>query len=477
MKTADLYIRVSTDEQADKGYSQRHQEEVLRKYCTAHGIEVREVYLEDHSAKTFNRPQWKRLLADLKKRRKAPDLVLFTKWDRFSRNAGDAYQMLAVLYNLGVEPQAIEQPIDLSVPENKIMLAVYLATPEVENDRRALNVRSGMRRALKEGRWMGPAPYGYSNMITETGRKYISPVEPQASLIRWVFEEVAYGTGTANSVLLAARQRGFGCGRSHFFRLLRNPVYAGLIFVPRHREEAARSAPGQHTAIIPLSLFEQVQVVLNGRRKIPQTRQPADLFPLRGFLICPVCGQRLTASGSQGRRLRYYYYHCISPCPLRVSAPVTNARFTQLLCTLQLRPPLLTVLEQLVHGQLQQGVVEAEQQRQQRLAERDRQQHRLLRARDLLLSGDLDPSDYRAIKDEAEKVLSTWRKAEENPTVGPVRPADLQPDWRSVYAASDRAGKRAFFAALFPDPWIAGADLAYPTQLSVGFQLAYSQSR
>jgi site-specific DNA recombinase len=33
MKTADLYERVSTDEQADKGYSQRSQEELLRKYC------------------------------------------------------------------------------------------------------------------------------------------------------------------------------------------------------------------------------------------------------------------------------------------------------------------------------------------------------------------------------------------------------------------------------------------------------------
>lgn len=30
MKVADLYIRVSTDEQADKGYSQRDQEERLQ---------------------------------------------------------------------------------------------------------------------------------------------------------------------------------------------------------------------------------------------------------------------------------------------------------------------------------------------------------------------------------------------------------------------------------------------------------------
>ena len=40
MKIADLYIRVSTDEQADKGYSQRSQEELLRKYCDINGISI-----------------------------------------------------------------------------------------------------------------------------------------------------------------------------------------------------------------------------------------------------------------------------------------------------------------------------------------------------------------------------------------------------------------------------------------------------
>jgi site-specific DNA recombinase len=129
--TADLYIRVSTDEQADKGYSQRDQEERLRKYCELQKITIRKVIWEDHSAKTFNRPEWMRLLADLKKRRGQVDFILFIKWDRFSRNAGDAYQMINTLRKLEVEPQAIEQPLDLSVPENKMMLAFYLAAPDV----------------------------------------------------------------------------------------------------------------------------------------------------------------------------------------------------------------------------------------------------------------------------------------------------------------------------------------------------------
>ena len=130
-------MRVSTDEQADIGYSQRYQEETLRKYCEKENITIRYVIYEDHSAKTFNRPEWLKFLINLRKHKRQTDYVLFTKWDRFSRNAGDAYQMINLLRKLGVEPQAIEQPLDISIPENKMMLAFYLAAPEVENDRRA----------------------------------------------------------------------------------------------------------------------------------------------------------------------------------------------------------------------------------------------------------------------------------------------------------------------------------------------------
>lgn len=78
------------------------------------------------------------------------DLILFTKWDRFSRNASDAYLMISALRKLGVEPMAIEQPLDTTIPENKMMLAVYLTAPEIENDRRALNTFYGIRQAKKK---------------------------------------------------------------------------------------------------------------------------------------------------------------------------------------------------------------------------------------------------------------------------------------------------------------------------------------
>jgi len=110
------------------------------------------VFNEDYSAKTFYRPEFTKLLKQLRKRQIQADIILFTKWDRFLQNAGDVYMMINRLNKIGIELQAMEQPLDLSIPENKIMLAVYLAALEVENDRGALNLVVGMRRAKKEGR-------------------------------------------------------------------------------------------------------------------------------------------------------------------------------------------------------------------------------------------------------------------------------------------------------------------------------------
>jgi hypothetical protein len=78
-KSAILYIRLSTDEQASKGSSLKTQEELLRQYCNLKGITVEKLFIEDHSAKTFNRPAWKKLIAGIKKGESSPDLLLFTR--------------------------------------------------------------------------------------------------------------------------------------------------------------------------------------------------------------------------------------------------------------------------------------------------------------------------------------------------------------------------------------------------------------
>jgi len=99
--SAYLYIRVSTDEQKRKGYSLPEQEDRLLKYCEYNNIHVKGVYREDFSAKNFNRPEWNKLIAVIKKRPSGGENnILFVKWDRFSRNIEYAYEMIGLLGNI-----------------------------------------------------------------------------------------------------------------------------------------------------------------------------------------------------------------------------------------------------------------------------------------------------------------------------------------------------------------------------------------
>ena len=218
MALAHLYIRVSTDEQADKGFSQRDQEERLRTYCKINKITIDKVMVEDYSAKTFNRPEWSKLISGLKRTKgKGCDYIVFTKWDRFTRNTMDGYNGITQLIGLGIMPMAIEQPLDLSIPEQKLMLAVYLSMPEVENDRRGLNDRYGMRRGRKEGRWMGMALPGYKNRTREDGTKYISLHQPEAELMNWCFGTISRDIYPTERIWALARQKGLKCSRMSFW--------------------------------------------------------------------------------------------------------------------------------------------------------------------------------------------------------------------------------------------------------------------
>lgn len=404
-KKAILYIRVSTDEQADKGYSLQHQEERLRKYCELQNIQVLELFKEDYSAKTFHRPEFTKLLEFLKKHKHLADLLLFTKWDRFSRNAGDAYSMINTLDKHGVEPQAIEQPLDLTIPENKIMLAFYLAAPEVENDRRALNVTVGMRRAKKEGRWMATAPKGYKNIRDENNRPIIVPSE-DAPIIKWAFEEVAKGVHHADDIRKMCNKNGLVCSKNNFYKLLRNSVYCGKIYIPAYKEEEEYYADGKHEPIITEHLFYEVQDVLNGRRRVHLIKKPkTEELPLRGFLKCPRCSKTLTGSASKGSGGLYYYYHCMKGCKERVSAKIIHKRFLDALSTITANKGVIETYFKVMEDIFKANSKEKSHTFQSIQEEIDKNTTRLNTARKKMLDEEIDAKEYREIKKEYEAAI------------------------------------------------------------------------
>lgn len=401
--SAILYTRVSTEEQALRGGSLKTQEETLRHYCTLRNIQIKSVYVEDHSAKTFNRPEWKKLIAEIKNSKPPSDLILFTRWDRFSRNTGEAYSMIKTLRNLGVDPQAIEQPLDLSVPENKMMLAFYLAIPEVENDRRGLNTKMGIQRARESGRVVGKAPIGYANHCYPNGLKGTVLKYPEASVIERAFIKLANSKCKIRDAYSEVIKEGIICSRSNFWKLLQNPVYAGNVKVAERNSETFSIIPGQHKGIVSSEVFEKVQLLYFGKKKsrldfhITNNR-----FPMRGFLSCPLCGWRLTASSSKGRGKNYHYYHCIAPCRYRIKAENIYERFVQKLTGLIPNRKYVDLYKAIINDNYSKESRRLTAKKLLALNNIEIFTDRIAKAKNLLLDGHFDFEGYCEIKSDLE---------------------------------------------------------------------------
>ncbi|WP_312285114.1 recombinase family protein [Chryseobacterium gleum] len=467
MTIADLYIRVSTDEQADKGYSQRDQEERLRSHCFRAGLIIGKVIFEDHSAKSFERPEWKKYMLEFSRRKaeKEGRLLLFTKWDRFSRNTSDAYQMIGHLKKKNITPQAIEQSLDLSIPENKVLLAIYLSTPEVENDRRALNVTNGMRRAIKEGRMMGIAPYGYINKCTEDGRKYVAIKEPEASNIIWAFKQVAKGHLPTAIVRVEMNKRdGRNISLNAFMEALKNVAYCGKLLLRANGKEEEKIVEGKHEPLISEELFMKVQNVLR-RKGTKDLRLPGgkaindERYPLRGILLCPKCGNNLTASGSKGRKKHYYYYHCSSACGFRHNSDLVNELFENELSKYEFQPGIRKILNTIILHNFKSVSSTVKDEKSTITNRINALNERISKARDMFLSDKIDEDDFRDIKnrykgelDELKEKLSLIKKSPESEIETKLSLAlDAVTNVADRYRNASLIDKRAIVGSIFPE--------------------------
>lgn len=475
-RKAIIYVRVSTDEQAEKGYSLKYQVERLKAYCDLNDLEIVVVISEDYSAKTFDRPEWTKFLDKLRSNTLKADLILFTKWDRFSRNAPDAYTMIKKLKKFGIEPQAIEQPLDLSIPENKLMLAIFLTAPEVENDRRALNVIGGMRRARKEGRWMTQAPIGYRNTVNEQNKKVIVP-DKYAPIVKWVFDEVASETSNINNVWKQVRAKGLNCSKNTIWNILRNPVYMGKIRVAASKDESAYLADGQHEPLVSESLYYQVQDVLNGRkRNVPTKNTRRDELPLRGFLVCRRCGRLLTGSASKGNGGKYYYYHCQKGCRERFKAEIANETLLKGLKEFNSKPRAIEAYLLALKKAFQTNQEESANNIAFNKKELIKVKERLYAAQTMMLDREIDPAEFREIKNRLDpeinnlerKINSAGNKSDDYGQYinGGI---DLIRNMSGFFANADLQAKQQLIGSIFPEKLIFENNTYRTTQFLTSF--------
>ena len=311
-KKTILYRRVSTSEQKEYGNSLTTQHDELYGFCNSNQIAIIKDYEEDHSAKDFNRPIFSELIQYSTLNKKEVNLLLVTKWDRFSRNAHEALSMIKLFKSMGIEINSIEQWINHDDPNQLIMLLMHLGIPEADNRMRSNRIKEGIRNNHKHGRWVVSQPKGYIPGKDEDGKVLMQPHPKLGRLITELFEDFAKGIYSQNQILSKEKYKLLKLTRTSLSRMLNTITYSGRIKIQAYKDEPEQIVEAIHNPLVTREIYEKAQIELGLRRRIKnKPKKINNLLPLRGFMKCVRCGRNLTGSGSKSKTgKKHYYYHC-----------------------------------------------------------------------------------------------------------------------------------------------------------------------
>ncbi len=332
------------------GYSLEAQKERLRKEAEHRGMKVAGEYSDEgKSGKNIKgRPEFQKMLGDIKDGKDKVDYVLVFKLSRFGRNAADTLNSLQYMEDFGVNLLCVEDGIDSAGAAGKLMISVLAAVAEIERENIKEQTMAGRRQKARDGRWNGGfAPYGYK-LVHKDGEKgkVLEIDEKEAELVRLIYDKFVNTNMGANGIAKWLNEHGYTktvrqngtmpALSAHFVKLvLDNPVYMGKIAYGRRKTEKIEGTrnefhivkqaedsyeiyDGIHEAIVS----EEMWYKAYAKRKVTgikheKTHSMGHYHMLSGLVRCPECGAKMYGvvnrkkkKGSDEFYKDMWYYKC-----------------------------------------------------------------------------------------------------------------------------------------------------------------------
>src|SRR3990172_7367177 len=227
--------------------------------------------------------------------------------DRLARNSVDGGKIIYLLDTGKIAELKFPTFWCDTTPQGKFMLSIAFSQSKYYIDNLSENIKRGHRNKVKEGIWPQMSPIGYVN-VKGGG---IIPHTDLAPLVKKTFEAYATGNFTLREVrdkfneLGLKRKSGRELAVSNYQKLLKNPIYTGLMLYNGEIHE------GKHEPIITKKLFDSVQEVM--MRKSKPHSKGLKPFLYRGFFRCGECGCFITTEQQKGHN----YLRCTkrkNPC-------------------------------------------------------------------------------------------------------------------------------------------------------------------
>ena len=327
MKRIGIYLRVSTEEQARiQDGSLVSQRARLIEYVEGQNRRdpnwgtIIDFYLDDKSAKDMNRPQFQRMLHDVRTGR--INLILSTELSRISRSLKDFCEVWDLFKKHKTGFITLREQFDTTTAAGEMMVFNLMNFAQYERKQTAERISANWLSRAKRGLFNGgQVPLGFDRNPKSPGELLVHPVE--SKVVREIFEAfLAVGSVRETCRELSRRgvfskhyvnKHGFEKGGGHMtvpslFRILTNQAYIGLREFsksPNETDVVKASWP----ALVDVETFNRVQARLTkNRNKFKPDQWKRYPYPLTELLICGECGKHLGGKSAHGKTRKHHYY-------------------------------------------------------------------------------------------------------------------------------------------------------------------------
>lgn len=183
-KIAEIYIRVSTEDQAREGFSLGEQEEKLKQLCDYKGYEIYKVYCDAGiSVKDMeHRPKFQEMLQDMRDGK--INYIVAYKLDRVTRSVRDLEKLITQLEKHNTYLVCDRDDVNTSTANGRFFVRMLTVLSQLEIEIVSERTKFGMVGAIKYGHLPGVKPLGYKN--DSTRRTIVDPAI--APIIKRVFD-------------------------------------------------------------------------------------------------------------------------------------------------------------------------------------------------------------------------------------------------------------------------------------------------
>lgn len=179
-----IYARVST---LDKSQDPRTQLRPLREYAARRGFDVADEFVDRASGRGDDRTNYQKLRDAV--RRRAVDVVLVWRYDRFARSTHALITALSEFSSLGVDFISLQEGIDTTTPQGRLVFTIMAGLAEFESSLIGDRVRAGMARARADGKHIGRRPLDQNTVAR------IVSLRRRGKSVSFIQEELAVARG------------------------------------------------------------------------------------------------------------------------------------------------------------------------------------------------------------------------------------------------------------------------------------------